>query len=101
VYAGGIQRRIREGEDFTLLDVRTDKENEQGHLSNAQHIFLGELPDRLDEVGSARPITTFCGSGQRAIIAASLLKKHGFKQVEDSLVSMQACARGVCEVVRE
>jgi hydroxyacylglutathione hydrolase len=101
VYAGEIQRRIKEKESFTLLDVRTDKEYEQGHLPNAQHIFLGELPDRLDEVGPARPITTFCGSGQRAIIAASLLKKHGFKQVEDSLGSMQACARGVCEIIKE
>jgi hydroxyacylglutathione hydrolase len=101
MYAGEIQRRIREGDDFTLLDVRTDGEYEQGHLPNAQHIFLGELPNRMDEVGPARPITTFCGSGQRAIIAASLLKKHGFKQVEDSLGSMQACARGVCEIVRE
>ncbi len=101
IYAGEIQRRIREEESFTLLDVRTDNEYEQGHLPNAQHIFLGELPDRLGEIGPARPITTFCGSGQRAIIAASLLKKHGFKQVEDSLGSMQACARGVCEIVRE
>ena len=101
VYAGEIQRRIRDTESFTLLDVRTDNEYEQGHLPDAQHIFLGELPDRLDEVGPARPITTFCGSGQRAIIAASLLKKHGFQQVEDSLGSMQACARGVCEIVRE
>jgi len=101
VYAGEIQRRIRDTESFTLLDVRTDNEYEQGHLPDSQHIFLGELPDRLDEVGPARPITTFCGSGQRAIIAASLLKKHGFQQVEDSLGSMQACARGVCEIVRE
>ncbi len=101
VYAGEIQRRIRDTESFTLLDVRTDNEFEQGHLPNAQHIFLGELPDRIDEVGPARPITTFCGSGQRAIIAASLLKKHGFQQVEDSLGSMQACARGVCQIVRE
>mgnify|MGYP006277120307 CR=1 FL=1 len=101
VFAGEIQRRIRDREDFTLLDVRTDNEFEQGHLPNAQHIFLGELPHRMNEIGPARPITTFCGSGQRAIIAASLLKKHGFERVEDSLGSMQACARGVCEIVRE
>ena len=101
VFAGEIQRRIRDREDFTLLDVRTDNEFEQGHLPNAQHIFLGELPHRMNEIGPARPITTFCGSGQRAIIAASLLKKHGVELVEDSLGSMQACARGVCEIVRE
>lgn len=101
IYAGEIQRRIRDGEEFTLLDVRTRSEFEQGHLPNAQHIFLGELPERLQEVGSARPITTFCGSGQRAIIAASILKQAGFQEVEDCLGSMQACAHGVCELVKE
>ncbi len=101
VYAGEIQRRIRDEEEFILLDVRTQNEFEQGHLPNARHIFLGELPDRLQEIGSSRPITTFCGSGKRAIIAASLLKKNGFQNVEDCLGSMQACAKGVCEIVRE
>ncbi len=38
-----------------------------------------------------RPITTFCGSGQRAIIAASILKRTGFNAVEVCLGSMAAC----------
>jgi len=101
VYAGEIQRRIRDKEDFTLLDVRTPKEFKEGHLPGAQNIFLGELPNRLEEIGSVRPVTTFCGSGQRAIIAASILKKHGFHEVEDCLGSIQACAQGVCEIVRD
>lgn len=101
VYAGEIQRRIRDKEDFTLLDVRSPKEFKEGHLPGAQNIFLGELPNRLEEIGSVRPITTFCGSGQRAIIAASILKKHGFHEVEDCLGSIQACAQGVCEIVRD
>lgn len=101
IYAGEIQRRIKDEENFTLLDVRTRNEFEAGHLPNAQHIFLGELPDKLDEIGAQRPVTTFCGSGQRAIIAASLLKKHGFSNVEDCLGSMQACSRGVCELIKE
>ncbi len=99
IFAGEIQQRIRDQEDFTLLDVRSLDEFEQGHLPNAQHIFLGELPERLGEIGSSRPVTTFCGSGQRAIIAASILKQNGFREVEDCLGSMQACARGVCEIV--
>ncbi len=101
VYAGEIQRRIRDRESFTILDIRTRNEFNQGHLPGAQHIFLGELPGRLNEIGPNRPVTTFCGSGLRAIIAASILKKNGFKEVEDCLGSMQACSRGVCELVRE
>jgi rhodanese-related sulfurtransferase len=39
-----------------------------------------------------------CGSGQRAIIAASTLKQHGFDQVEDSLGSMAACSAIGCPI---
>jgi hydroxyacylglutathione hydrolase len=56
------------------------------------------LPQKLDEVPKDRPVTTFCGSGQRAIIAASILKQHGFDQVEDSLGSMAACSAIGCPI---
>jgi hydroxyacylglutathione hydrolase len=99
VYAGEIQRRISEKSDFTLLDIRTEREFKNAHLPGAQHIFLGELENRMNEISPKRPITTFCGSGQRAIIAASILKKHGFREVENCFGSIQACSRGVCEIV--
>ncbi|WP_291322619.1 MBL fold metallo-hydrolase [Desulfonatronospira sp.] len=101
VHAGELQRRIRDKQDFTILDVRTREEFAKGHLPGAQHIYLGHMPESLNDIGSSRPVTTFCGSGQRAIIAASILKKNGFKDVEDCLGSVQACSRGVCELVRE
>lgn len=91
VYAGEIKRRIEAGEEFTLLDVRTEQEFKSKHLNNAVHVYVGDLPERLDKVPGERPITTFCGSGQRAIIAASILKKSGFDLVEDCLGSMEAC----------
>ncbi|MCK8603822.1 MBL fold metallo-hydrolase [Desulfoferrobacter suflitae] len=91
VYAGEIKRRIEAGEEFTLLDVRSTREFTARHLRNAFHIYVGDLPEHLDRVPRERPVTTFCGSGQRAIIAASILKKNGFKQVEDCLGSMEAC----------
>jgi len=96
VHAEELTRRIVRGEDFTLLDVRTPGEVAQGRLKGAQHIFLGDLPGRLAEVQDGRPVTTFCGSGQRAIIAASILKRAGFGRVEDALGSMAACRRVGC-----
>ena len=101
VHASELVRRIESGEDYTLLDVRKIDEVEQGHLPNAVHIYLGELPDRLDEIPRQRPVTTFCGSGQRAIIAASILKRNGFEQVEDSLGSMAACQAIGCPIVND
>ncbi|MFW5730524.1 MAG: MBL fold metallo-hydrolase [Desulfonatronovibrionaceae bacterium] len=99
IYAGTIQTRISEKQAFTLLDIRSRHEFTREHLPGAQNIFLGDLPQRLNEIGPDRPVTTFCGSGQRAMIAASILLKHGFKEVENCFGSLQACAGGVCELI--
>ncbi len=98
IHAAELVRRIQNSQEFTLLDVRQKEEVEAGRLPNSVHIFLGELPHRLDQVPRDVPVTTFCGSGQRAIIAASILKQHGFDQVEDSLGSMAACSAIGCPI---
>jgi sulfur-carrier protein adenylyltransferase/sulfurtransferase len=41
-------------EDYNLVDVRTPKEYEQGHLPGAQLVPLGELTDRLPELDLKR-----------------------------------------------
>ncbi|MFO7965901.1 MAG: MBL fold metallo-hydrolase [Desulfobacterales bacterium] len=99
VHAKELVRRIQSNEDFTLLDVRRIDEVQKGHLPGAVHIYLGDLPDRLNDVPKERPVTTFCGSGQRAIIAASILKQNGFELVEDSLGSMAACNVIGCPII--
>lgn len=96
VHVEELVRRIHEEEPFTLLDVRKKEEVESGRLPGSLHIYLGYLPDQLEKIPKDRPITTFCGSGQRAIIAASILKQHGFEKVENSLGSMEACAAIGC-----
>ncbi|MGD9497041.1 MAG: rhodanese-like domain-containing protein [Armatimonadota bacterium] len=96
IFVEEIKRRYDAGEEFLLLDVRKRGEFEKGHLLGAQHIFVGELQQRLDEVGDARPIVTFCGSGARASNAASILKRNGFEPVENFLGSMRACQEAAC-----
>ena len=100
IHAAELVRRMQNGQDFTLLDVRKKEEIEAGRLPNSLHIFLGELPHNLDQIPKDLPVTTFCGSGQRAIIAASILKQHGFDEVEDSLGSMAACSAIGCPIVK-
>jgi hydroxyacylglutathione hydrolase len=98
VHAGAIEQRMQDRENLTLLDVRKISEYRQGRLAGATHIFLGELPDRIDELDPDKSVITFCGSGERAIIAASILKQHGFTRVEDSLGSMSACKNVGCKL---
>ncbi|SHF06075.1 hydroxyacylglutathione hydrolase [Modicisalibacter ilicicola DSM 19980] len=100
ISAARLLQRYERSEDFVLLDVRAIDEYEAGHLENATHIYLGHLPERLDELPRDKPIVTFCGSGKRAAVAASLLSQHGFENVENCLGSMSACKNLGCRIVR-
>lgn len=70
-----------------------------GNLTLSVQIYLGDLPSNLDQIPQGRLVTTFCGSGKRAMIAASLLRRHGIVSVEDCLGSMSACENVECDVI--
>ena len=44
---------------YQLVDVRTRKEYEKGHLAGARLIPLGELADRLSELDPAKPTLVY------------------------------------------
>jgi hydroxyacylglutathione hydrolase len=90
VHARDLERRMTSGQKFTLLDVRSEEEWKKGHLPGALHVYVGDLPGQLDRIPKDRCVTTYCASGGRAMIAASILRKSGFTEVEDSLGSMSA-----------
>lgn len=96
--AASLKDRIDRREPFTLLDVRGIEEFNRGHLPGAKHIYVGELPRHLDALPREETITTFCGSGRRAMIAASILKAADFEHVEDCLGSMAACKAIGCPI---
>ena len=99
IHAGTLSERLEQGPEFTLLDVRAAEEFESGHLPEAKNIYLGDLPDRLDEVPKDNPVVTFCGSGRRALIGATILKKNGYEIVDNCLGSMAACQDVGCAIV--
>jgi len=98
IHADILKARIENQVDYTLLDVRSQAEYQSARLPNAFHRYVGEVAATLEDIPAARPVTTFCGSGQRAIIAASLLKKHGIDEVEVCLGSMAACRAIGCPI---
>jgi hydroxyacylglutathione hydrolase len=64
-----------------LLDVRERDEYEAGHIPGSLHVpyhDLHELPEGLD---ADRPVAVICASGQRAAVGASLLQRHGAREV--------------------
>jgi hydroxyacylglutathione hydrolase len=73
-----------------VLDVRTDSEWEAGHIEGAHHIHGGLLQEHFDEVPRDQPVKVICGSGYRASIAASFLKREGYTDVTNVLGGMSA-----------
>lgn len=61
--------------DTKILDVRQHSEWEEGHVSGAVHIELGELVFGTHQVPPG--VVVHCGHGQRAMTAASLLARAG------------------------
>ena len=73
-----LRERIEAGGDLQVLDVRSHQEWAEGHIPTARHIYLADLPGQLDRLDRERPVAVYCGSGYRASLAASLLKRGGF-----------------------
>jgi rhodanese-related sulfurtransferase len=64
-----------------VVDVRSPAEFAAGARPGSLNIPLGELGGRLKELDSSKPVLVCCASGTRSAMAASLLARHGFKEV--------------------
>ncbi|MCQ4322463.1 rhodanese-like domain-containing protein [Stutzerimonas stutzeri] len=73
--------RKRNDSDVMLLDVRSPAEYEAGNIPAAHHAFVAHIDTALGNLDRDKTVATYCGSGYRASIAASILKKNGFKKV--------------------
>lgn len=64
-----------------VIDVRSRNEYRQGHIDGAEHLFLGDLPERAPIGSPDTPILVHCQSGYRSSIAASILVARGHRHV--------------------
>ena len=74
---GGRARRAL-GEGASALDVREPDEFAAGHIEGVIHVPLGSIATRLSEVPRDRSVVVYCGHGERAASAVSLLEGAGF-----------------------
>lgn len=80
-----VQKRLQDGEELLLLDVREAHEliSEVGQMANIVHIPLGDLQDRVEELSpfKEKVLISICRSGKRAVTAANFLQDVGFKNI--------------------
>jgi hydroxyacylglutathione hydrolase len=72
------------GGDATVLDVRSSSEWSEGHIPGAVNVPLAELTSRLTELRARQPIVTYCQSGARSTVAASVLRAAGIMDVSNA-----------------
>ncbi|ANU09872.1 MBL fold metallo-hydrolase [Planococcus antarcticus DSM 14505] len=77
------KKMIEDGEG-NILDVRSQSEYDEGHIEQADHIMVGTLKNRLEEVNANKTVIVQCQSGARSAIATSILKANGI----DNLVNL-------------
>jgi hydroxyacylglutathione hydrolase len=76
-----LAKRLADGEDVHVLDVRRHDERVDLAIAGAQHVPLHELVRRMDEIPADREVWVHCASGYRASVAASLLARGGRRPV--------------------
>src|SRR6266850_5550843 len=92
VYIEDLCRQLQSNPDHIILDVRSQGEYDDsssasylniGHLKNAKHIDIRELPLRWRELMpfKDKPIFVYCSHSQRSRRASKLLSDSGFANV--------------------
>ena len=75
--------RMASSEPPVVVDVRAPREREKKFIEGSQSVPLNHLSEKLQELPKDRPLLVYCAGGYRSSIAASLLQKHGFRQVSE------------------
>lgn len=82
--ADEFEKKIASYPDVQLIDVRTPKEYERGHLPNAQNIDVNgdDFEGQVSMLDKDKPVLVYCKSGHRSAEANSKLTSMGFKDVQ-------------------
>ena len=73
------------GQEYYLVDVRTQEEFSQGHIPGAILLSSTELKDKAHEKlpDTDTPVLLYCRSGRRSAESAQLLAEMGYANVYD------------------
>lgn len=76
------EKFIREKNPF-ILDVRTPREYQAGHLENSTLIPVQELQRRIGEIEKYKnqPVLIYCATGNRSTVASKILIDEGFSHI--------------------
>jgi rhodanese-related sulfurtransferase len=74
-----VEDLLKKDKDISLIDVREHDEVANGKIPKAQHIPLGEIPERLKDLPKDKEHIMICRSGGRSGKACEYLQQQGYK----------------------
>jgi len=96
-----LKKRLDRGDDLMVLDVREKDKWHDGHIKGALHIYAGHLEQHLDEIPEDRPIVVACNAGNHASLAASILRREGYREIYNLLGGMTAWQNAGYNITRQ
>jgi rhodanese-related sulfurtransferase len=78
-----VKKRMDQGEQFLLVDVREESEYAKDHLPGAIHLGKGIIERDIEQKvpNLDTEIVLYCGGGFRSALAADNLQKMGYTNV--------------------
>jgi rhodanese-related sulfurtransferase len=76
-----LNKKLQNGEDLLLVDVREDEEVAEGMIPGARHIKMGDIPESLDKFDKDKEYIFICRSGNRSGNVAHYMQEQGYKVV--------------------
>lgn len=98
ISAEELKNLMANGAGVPLIDVRKAGEFEAESVKGAINLPLAYLMDNLESIDKEQKTYLHCAGGYRSMIAVSLLRQQGFRQIIDIAGGMAAIKKSGIEV---
>lgn len=83
ITAEQLLERIRKGDRFQLIDVRTAKEYASGHIKGARNLPVKQVKEAPNVAKDYVETIVICDTGRRSLVVYHQLKKMGYKDIKN------------------
>jgi rhodanese-related sulfurtransferase len=77
-----MREKIKNGDEMTILDVRSAKEFDAGHIEDAVLIPVDDIRGKIQMLDPKKETIIYCRSGYRAYLVLRVLMNQGFSDVK-------------------
>ncbi len=74
-------RDLDQKKGMMLLDVRPDKEYDQGHIPGAVHVPLSDIGNKVKKLKKDKEMVVYCRNGNQSVWAIKRLMGMGYKNL--------------------